>query len=76
MQVMAANPFKDRYSQLPANEQTPFRNKIMDLCGISEPTFYRWLSGGTERISKLAKQVIADAFGCEAEEVFPTEPLG
>ncbi len=53
----------------------PYEQKkeaIIDQCGVSPATFYRWLSGSSEP-SKLEKQVIAKILKLKVSQLWPTE---
>lgn len=54
--------FRNWYRSLPSNEIHSFRDKIIDVCGITRPVFYNWLSGITP-VPKLAQDAIIEIAG-------------
>jgi hypothetical protein len=64
--------FKDYYRQLGKRDpQIELRNRIINECGISTATFYKWLNRKTDNIPKLARQKISEITGIPVEDLFP-----
>ena len=53
------------------NPQMKFRDLICEECGITIPTFYKWLNGETKRIPKNSKEKISELTNIPVEELFP-----
>lgn len=64
------NPFKKRYQELPGIEMIPTRDRIIERCGISIPTFYVWLRGESDP-PKPSKEIIADELKTSVKKLFP-----
>ena len=44
---------------------------ICKECGITIPTFYKWINGETKRIPKNSKEKISELTNISVEELFP-----
>lgn len=62
------------YNNLPAINQMPVRNTIIDGCFITPSTFYKWLRGDVE-IKKVYYPIIAAAFGVAVDIIFPESDI-
>lgn len=60
--------FKSYFEYLSETAKT-FKEKVIDECGISEPTFYRYLSN-PEQMPKLVREKIQEIV-TEVEILFP-----
>lgn len=64
------NALKNCYDQTPKAELAKRREKIIEKCGISEKTFYRWINSPNS-VPKLAKPVIAKVLNESEATLFP-----
>ena len=53
------------------NPQMKFKDLICKECGITIPTFYKWINGETKRIPKNSKEKISELTRIAIEELFP-----
>jgi hypothetical protein len=56
-------------SNLPASQTREIRDRIIQECGISRPTFYRW-RGQYEPVKKLAQEKIREIAGQDLDFTF------
>ncbi len=67
---------KDYYNGLDEiSPKTKLRDEIIEECGISYDTFYKWMNGSTREIPKTSRERIAQITGISVEELFPTPSL-
>lgn len=67
------NSFQKAFYGTPMDSAASVKARIMDECGISERTFYRWLEN-PGHITKLAKPIIAKILNKEVDEIFNNNP--
>jgi len=63
--------FKSYYESLEDKIKKEKRKEILIKTGCSYPTFYKWLSGKTNKICKLNKEAIAEILQLPVEKLFP-----
>jgi len=63
--------FKSYYENLENKGKKGKREQILIKTGCSYPTFYKWLAGKTNNISKLNKEAIAEILQLPVQELFP-----
>ena len=67
---------KDYYYVLDeSSPRTKLRDQIIEECGISYDTFYKWMNRSTGEIPKTSRERIAQIIGISAEELFPVTTL-
>jgi hypothetical protein len=63
---------KNYYESLEdTSPKVKFRDAIVEKCGVTVDTFYKWMNGGTRDIPKLAKEKISEISGIPVNDLFP-----
>jgi len=64
---------KQYYNNLKkVNPATQFRDSVLQECGVTYDTFYKWLNTETQP-NRLTQQKIAELSGVDANKLFPVK---
>lgn len=67
--MLMSNTFFNHVESLTRKDRKKFRKRIINICGIEEPTFYSWMR--RRIVSEQSKKLISNYMQTTVETLFP-----